>query len=67
MKTLHKIVLLAGAVSAALTIRRELRRIRGELERADALPVLLPVADAEPTATEPLQPDDLRVAQNAPF
>jgi hypothetical protein len=67
MKTLHKIVLLAGAVSAALTIRREVRRIRDELAREDALPVLLPVTDAEPASLEPLQPDDLRVAQNAPL
>lgn len=71
MKTLQKIVFIAGVVAAAISVRRELRRIRDELARADSLPVLQPVNDpmndAEPLRTEPLQPDDLRVAQNSPL
>jgi hypothetical protein len=67
MKTSHKIVLLAGAVAGAMTIRRELRRIRRDAERDQSLPTLRAVEDAEPAMSEPLESSDIRVAQNSPL
>ena len=37
------------------------------VERADRVPTLKPVRDAEPLRPEPLQEDDLNIAQNAPL
>jgi hypothetical protein len=61
MKTLLKLALV-GALTAVLV-----KWARQWAEDSDALPILNPVRDAEPNAAEPLQDEDLRVAQNAPF
>lgn len=36
-------------------------------KRANSVPTLRPVEDADPLLPEPLQDADLKVAQNAPF
>lgn len=67
MRAIHKLVLLVGAVAGAVTVMRELRRIRRHREIVNDVPTLLPVSDAEPTREEPLQNGQLHVAQNAPL
>ncbi|HET9475456.1 MAG TPA: hypothetical protein VFO82_16260 [Steroidobacteraceae bacterium] len=62
MKTLLKLAL-AGALAAVL-VRWARQWSTGTLAE---LPTLKPVRDAEPTVAEPLQDEDLRVAQNSPF
>jgi hypothetical protein len=66
MTLMYKITL-AVAIAAALTIilRKALAYERSS--RAEQIPTLHPVEDAQPQQAEPLQPEDLRVAQNAPF
>lgn len=61
MKTLLKLAL-AGALAAVF-----FKWARQWAEDSDALPTLNPVRDAEPNVAEPLQDEDLRVAQNSPF
>jgi hypothetical protein len=66
MTPIQKIVL-AAALAGTLTIiiRKALAYERSS--RAEQIPTLHPVEDAEPTTPEPLRPEDLRVAQNAPL
>jgi hypothetical protein len=66
MSVLQKFAL-AAALAAALTIiiRKALAYERSS--RAEQIPTLRPVEDAEPLRPEPLEPEDLRVSQNAPF
>ena len=61
MKTLLKLAL-AGALAAVFV-----KWARQWIEDSDEAPIVNPVRDAEPTVAEPLQDEDLRVAQNAPF
>ena len=54
----------------AVVILREIFQRVEEIETYEFdgdVPILHPVRDAEPQQAEPLQSDDLRVAQNAPF
>jgi hypothetical protein len=77
MKALFKFALgaaLGGFLLNTLVKSRVARNVReaaGEEGRGrssiDDVPELQPVRDAEPLAPEPLQEEDLRVAQNAPF
>jgi len=62
MKTLLKLAL-AGALAAVLARWGR----QWTADALDELPTVNPVRDAEPTAAEPLQEEDLRVAQNTPF
>jgi hypothetical protein len=57
MKTLVKIAFAAAVVRAALYVVRRQRA----LSRDNG------VRDASPRVPEPLKPEDLNVAQNAPF
>jgi hypothetical protein len=65
--TIIQKLLLAAAVAGALTIivRKALAYERSS--RAEQIPTLHPVEDAEPNMAEPLGPEDLRVAQNSPL
>ena len=65
MKILNKILLAAAVAGAVSAIVRKMQEM--EQRGADTIPTLSPPQDAEPFAPEPLQSDDLRVAQNAPF
>ena len=71
MKSSQRIAI-AGAVlgSLAVVILREIFHRVEEIETYEFdgdVPVLHPVVDAEPRRAEPLPPDDLPVAQNAPL
>jgi hypothetical protein len=65
--TLMQKIALAAALAGVLTIiiRKALAYERSS--RAEQIPTLHPVEDAEPHRPEPLRPEDLRVAQNAPL
>ena len=65
MKILFKVMFAAAIAGAISALARKMQELEGRA--TDDIPTLLPVADAEPTSAEPLQSDDLRVAQNAPF
>jgi hypothetical protein len=77
MKTLFKLAAgaaLAGFLAHMLLDNRPYGRKRNlragvdpDRSSVDDVPEVQPVQDAEPLAGEPLQQDDLRVAQNAPF
>lgn len=49
----------------AIVVLRVVRQWR--LIQSDSVPTVHPLGDAEPYASEPLQPEDLRVAQNSPL
>lgn len=66
MSVIQKIAL-AAALAAALTIILRKASAYERSSRAEQIPTLQPVRDAEPLRPEPLESDDLRVAQNAPF
>lgn len=59
--------MLAAAVGGVLLIivRKALAFERSS--RAEQIPTLHPVEDAQPHQTEPLRSEDLRVAQNSPL
>ena len=65
--TLFQKIALAGPLAGRLTIiiRKALAYERSS--RAEQIPTLHPVEDAEPTTPEPLRQEDLRVAQNSPL
>ncbi len=50
MKTLHKLVLVGAAVAGAITVMREVRRMRFQAAREKDLPTLLPAGEAETRA-----------------
>jgi hypothetical protein len=59
MKTVLKIVLLAGLASVVFRVMRRTRQLRrGDQQQPQ---------DADPYREEPLRAEDLKVAQNAPF
>jgi hypothetical protein len=60
MKGLLKLAL-AGVIAYVVV------RIVRQWELDDWLPTVNPLEDSEPSAPEPLQPQDLRVAQNSPL
>ncbi len=62
MKGLLKLAMVSLCTVALVEILRHWR-----LSRSALVPTLHPLEDAEPTADEPLQPEDLRVAQNSPL
>ena len=62
MKAILKAALFA-ALSGVL-VGALLRRLVADAQR---IPTLEPVRDAEPNVDEPLEEEDLRVAQNAPL
>ena len=62
MKTLLKLAL--AGVLAAVFVKWTRQWMA---DSRDDLPTTIPVRDAEPTVPEPLQEEDLRVAQNSPF
>ena len=62
MKGLLKLAAGSLLVIVVLRIVRQWRLIQ-----SDAGPTLHPLDDAEPDVPEPLQPEDLRVAQNSPL
>jgi hypothetical protein len=62
MNTLFKLAAAGLLVVVATRIARQWR-----LMQSDLVPTLRPFEDAEALAEEPLQPDDLRVAQNSPL
>ena len=62
MKGLLKLALMGFLTVVVMEMVRQWR-----LRKSDSVPTLHPLADAEPTAAEPLQPEDLRVAQNSPL
>jgi hypothetical protein len=66
MKAIHNAAILKVAIAAAL-IGALAVAIRRKTRSLDNIPVLQPVRDSEPNIEEPLQDDDLRVAQNAPL
>jgi hypothetical protein len=59
MKTVHKIVLLAGLASVVFRVMRRTRQLRRVNPKQPQ--------DADPYRNEPLRAEDLKVAQNAPF
>ena len=65
-------IAIAGAVMGSLAvvlIKKVFDRVE-EIENyefVDDVPVLQPIRDAEPQQPEPLQSDDLFVAQNSPL
>jgi hypothetical protein len=63
MKTLLKLAF-TGALATVL-VRWVARR--WSTEASDEIPTVNPVVDAEPTVVEPLEGEDLRVAQNSPL
>jgi hypothetical protein len=66
MTILYKITMLAAiAGSLAVILRKALAYERSS--RAEQIPTLHPVEDAEPQQAEPLEQQDLRVAQNSPL
>lgn len=60
MKALIKL----AAAGLLVVIATELGR---QWQRTRKAPTLRPVEDAEPHQGEPLEPEDLRVAQNSPL
>jgi hypothetical protein len=62
MKALLKLVAASLLVVVATRIARQWRLIQSR-----SVPTLHPLEDAEPLSPEPLEPEDLRVAQNSPL
>jgi hypothetical protein len=73
MKTLFKIALAGAAAAVIVQVSRQLlpslylAREGSRRARADARANGATIRDADPDIEEPLQPADLKVAQNAPF
>jgi hypothetical protein len=66
MTLFYKITMLA-AIAGALTVILRKAAVYERSSRDDRIPTLHPVEDARPNQEEPLQSEDLRVAQNAPL
>lgn len=66
MTLFYKITMLA-AIAGALTVVLRKASAYERSSRADQIPTLNPVEDAQPHQAEPLQSEDLRVAQNSPL
>jgi hypothetical protein len=66
MTLFYKITMLA-AVAGALTVILRKASAYERSSRTDRIPTLHPIEDATPHEAEPLQTEDLRVAQNAPL
>lgn len=62
MKALLKLAAGAVLIVVAAKIARQ-----WQLMQSGMVPTLRPFEDAEALAREPLEPDDLRVAQNSPL
>ena len=62
MKVLLKLAAGSLLVIVVLRIVRQWQRMQ-----SDSISTVQPVRDAEPSVAEPLQPEDLRVAQNSPL
>lgn len=62
MKALLKLAFAGAVAYLAVRIARQ-----WQLDESDSVPTLNPPEDADAFATEPLQPEDLRVAQNSPL
>jgi hypothetical protein len=66
MTLFYKITMLA-ALAGALTVILRKASVYERSSRAARIPTLQPVEDARPNQAEPLQAEDLRVAQNSPL
>jgi len=62
MKGLLKLAVAGLLAVVAVRIARQ-----WQLMQSQMVPTLQPFEDAEPHSTEPLEPDDLRIAQNSPL
>jgi hypothetical protein len=62
MKAILKLATAGLLLLVAAKIARQWRLMQSEL-----VPTLRPFEDAEALAREPLEPEDLRVAQNSPL
>jgi len=59
--------LLKLAVASLLVVMVAKIARQWQLMQSGTVPTLRPFEDAEPDATEPLEADDLRIAQNSPL
>jgi hypothetical protein len=66
MYLMQKIALAAVLAGVLIVILRKAFAYE-RASRADGIPTLQPLQDAEPLKPEPLSDDDLRVAQNTPL
>ena len=66
MYVMQKIALAAALAGVLIIILRKAFAYE-RASRAEDIPTLRPLADAEPLKPEPLSDDDLRVAQNTPL